>query len=128
MQRRDFFLNGVRGSRGCLSGVLPRSFAWRSSFEGDPHLALRLLDAWLTNREFRDGLMVECRHAAWKVRNARGCGWWEFDASLRLLLETAHLLLWAGERRRDVLAWIGCLGHGCNCDGCDLWNGARWNA
>jgi hypothetical protein len=127
MQRRDFFLNGRPADVRSPAGF-PDGFEWRSSFAEDSDLTMRLIEAWISDRGFRERLMVECRQAAWKVRNARGCGEWQFDESLRLLIETAHLMLWAGECEVDVMAWVGCMGHACNCDGCDLWDGARWTS
>jgi hypothetical protein len=85
-----------------------------------------LIDAWISDPQFRVDLVRECRAAAWKVRNRRMAERWGFDEALRLLMETAHLMLLAGVGEVDVLAQLGCLGQGCCCGGCDLWDGQRW--
>lgn len=123
-QRRDFFLNGRPGDRDPF--VIPEGFVWESSFERNEQLCGELVDAWRTSTEFRDNLLAECRNAAWFVRNRRMAEGFKYHDSLVLIVETFHLMRLAGVSETEAFAWVGCMGHACCCDGCDLANGARW--
>lgn len=125
-QRRDFFLNGREAGVG-EEVQFPPGWQWRSSFESNPELVRELVEAWRSSAAFRESLVGEVRNAAWLVRNRRMAEGWKFDESLRLIVETFHLMRLAGVPEVEAFAFVGCMGHGCVCDGCDLVDGRRWS-
>lgn len=135
-RERDFHLESPRRHRGGWLEVMNRVQTGSGSFDVVSYfgaeLAADVVAVLRSSFAARQDLIQQMRHAKWVMRNTTITPSVS-AAREKLIVDSAmficsgvQFMRMAGAEEEDLLALVGCLGHGCTCDGCDLADGSRF--